>query len=56
MDPTPSRDEEKIAAITENLRMLTEKQIDTIWGFVINCVNKNLLDEVRAILKDNKNF
>jgi Asp/Glu/hydantoin racemase len=46
--------EEKISSIVESLRLLTDKQLDIIRGFVVNCVNKNLLDEIRSILEDNK--
>jgi len=46
--------EEKINSIIENLRLLTDKQLDIIHGFAMNCVNKNLLDEIRNILEDNK--
>lgn len=46
--------EEKINSIIESLKLLTDKQLDIIHGFVINCVNKNLLDEIRSMLEDNK--
>jgi len=46
--------EEKISSIVESLRLLTDKQLDIIRGFVMNCVNKNLLDEVRSILQGNR--
>lgn len=47
-------DEEKFEFIIEDLKLLTQKQIDILRGFIIQCVNKNLMDEIRAILEDNK--
>lgn len=47
-------EEEKFEFIIEDLKLLTKKQIDILRGFIIQCVNKNLMDEIRAILEDNK--
>lgn len=52
--PCSSGKEEKITSIIENLRLLTDQQLDIIHGFIENCVNKNLLDEVKSILNGRK--
>jgi hypothetical protein len=56
MDQQSNRNEERFDLIIEDLKLLTEKQIEILRGFIVQCVNKNLLDEVRNILKDNREF
>ncbi len=56
MDLRSGRDEEKFALIIEDLKLLTDKQLDILRGFIVHCVNKNLLDEIKSILEDNENY
>lgn len=54
MDTHFGRDKENLSSIIEDLKLLTGKQLDIIRGYIVNCVNKNLLDEIKTILEDKK--
>lgn len=53
MEKQPQRDE-RFDLIMEDLKLLTPKQIDILRGFISQCINKNLMDEIRAILEGSK--
>jgi hypothetical protein len=55
MESKSGRDGEKFAPIIEDLKLLTDRQLDILRGYIVNCVNKNLLDEIRIILEERKN-
>lgn len=54
MDAPFGRDNENLAPIIADLKLLTDRQLEILRGYIVNCVNKNLLDEIRSILEDRK--